>query len=328
MKKVLVLTGTPDSGCVKLVPKGTKLTMVFEGAEDFVAYIANSKEFEISKKILTAKGKQELPNPLSFDLIVNVICDPDSSSKALNKAVQVVEAGKGVPVINHPLKIFNTSRDKIYQLLKDVEGLIVPKVWKFSPKKLKDIYDFVKEKGIKFPFLFRPAGSHTGQGLVKIDTEEQISELERFAFDGSQYYIIEYHDFKSEDGLYRKYRVYFVDKTPYPRHLIISKNWNIHGQNIKELMHQEKYKNEEIQFFNSFNIEKYKPLKNILQKIDLEYFAVDFGIDKNGKIVIFEVNSCGKLIGSRKIKEHEPFVKKILSALENLFNKKVSEKKI
>ncbi len=320
--KILILTGVPNSGCVKLVPKGTKLTMVFEGSEDFASYFANLEEFEMNKKILTPKGKQELPNPMAFDLIVNVICDPDASSKALDKALKIVEAGRDVPVINHPKKILNTARDKIYKLLKNIEGIVVPKVWRFTPRKLKDIYEFIEEEGINFPFLFRPAGSHTGKGLIKIDAKEQIGELEKYAFDGSEYYIVEFYDFKSEDGLYRKYRVYFVDKKPYPRHLIVSKSWNIHASNYEEFMTKEPYKSERMNFFKNFNEEKYKPLLSVPEKIDLDYFAVDFGIDKEGNFVIFEVNSCGKLIGSEDLKNMEPHVKNILNAIKEMFFKK------
>ena len=322
MKKILILTGVPNSGCVKLVPKGTKLTMVFEGSEDFASYLVNTKDLEIHKKILTPTGRQELPNPMAFDLIVNVICDPDSSDKALKKVIQIIEAGKEVPVINHPLKIFNTARDKVYQLLKDIKGLVVPKVWRFAPRRLKDIKEFIEKENIKFPFLFRPAGSHTGQGLVKIDNEEQISELERFAFDGSDYYIVEFYDFKSEDGLYRKYRVYFVDKKPYPRHLIASKGWNIHASNFNEFMTQEPYKTERAEFLNNFDIEKFKPLSEIVDKIGLDYFAIDFGIDKEGNLVIFEVNSCGKLLETSKIPNPEPHEKRILDAIKEMFVKK------
>ncbi len=324
MKKILVLTGVPNSECVKLLPKGNKLTMVFEGSEDFV-YLLNDRKFEVSKKILTPIGKQELPNPQMFDLIVNVICDPDMSSKALEKALKIVRIGKNIPVINHPLKIFNTTRDRVFNLLKNVEGLIVPKVWKFSPCRLKDIYEFVEKENIKFPFLFRPAGTHTGQGLLKVDSKEQIPELEKFPFDSTVYYIVEFYDFKSNDELYRKYRVYFVDKKPYPRHLIISKNWNIHVSSFKEFMTKEPYKTERRDFISNFDIEKYKPLSEVVSKIDLDYFAVDFGIDKRGKIVIFEVNSCGKLIESSNILNPEPHVKKILDAIRGMFLKRVRD---
>ncbi len=322
MKKVLVLTGVPDSGCVKLVPKGTKLTMVFEGAEDFASYMAGEEEFQFNKKILTPSGKQELPNPMAFDLVVNVICDPDFSGKSLLKALQIEKAAKDVPFINRPSEVLNTARDKISNLLKGIKGLVVPKIWRLKPRKLKDIYEFIEKEGVKFPFLFRPAGSHTGQGLIKIDTKEDIEKLEMFPFDGSDYFIIEFYDFRSEDGLYRKSRVYFIDKQAFPRHYIVSKNWKIHARNRAEFMQDEKYQKEELDFVNNFDIENYKPLKEIPEKINLDYFAVDFGIDKDGNIVVFEVNSCGKLLGSDKKSNSQPHVRKILDSIKEMFLKK------
>jgi len=85
-------------------------------------------------------------------------------------------------------------------------------------------------------------------------------------------------------------------------------------------MHIEEYKNEEMKFLNNFDINNYLPLQEVPKKIGLDYFAIDFGIDANNNIIIFEINSCGKLIGSRKIKEHEPVVNKILNEIKNMFN--------
>jgi len=63
-------------------------------------------------------------------------------------------------------------------------------------------------------------------------------------------------------------------------------------------------------------------LKEIPEKINLDYFAVDFGIDRDGNIVVFEVNSCGKLLGSDKKSNSQPHVRKILDSIKEMFLKK------
>ncbi len=320
---VLVITGVPDTGNVKLIPSGDKYSFGFEGAEDFTSYLYKYGVFNIVKKIIVPTAKQKLPNPKKFDLVVNAICDPDSNRKALNIASNILRY-RFPPVVNHPLKIFNTSRDNVYRLLKGTDGLVTPRVWKFSPKKLTDIKKFIERENIQYPFLFRPAGTHTGHGLIKIENEKQLEELERFPFDGSEYYIIEFYDFRSEDGLYRKYRIFFVDKKMYPRHLIVSSNWNIHVRNATEFMTKEPYKTERKNFIENFATEKFKPLSLIPEKFGLDYFMVDFGISREGKFVIFEVNSCGKLLTAENKFSPEPHVKRIIEAIKEMLIKKVN----
>jgi len=61
-----------------------------------------------------------------------------------------------------------------------------------------------------YPFIIRPIGSHAGHDLMKIDTENALREyLEKV--DSEKFYVSKFVDYRSSDGLFRKYRVVLIE---------------------------------------------------------------------------------------------------------------------
>ena len=58
--------------------------------------------------------------------------------------------------------------------------------------------------------IIRPRGSHAGVGLEKVDDAIELS-LYLDERDEQEFFLARFVDYASEDGLYRKYRVVFVD---------------------------------------------------------------------------------------------------------------------
>jgi hypothetical protein len=101
----------------------------------------------------------------------------------------------------------------------------------------------------------------------------------------------------SADGLYRKYRVIVIGGKPYPRHLIISPFWNVHAENRKELMNKYlEFREEEEKFLKEFYRREVDVFNKLYEILKLDYFGVDFSLDPNGKLIIFEINSCFRAI--------------------------------
>ena len=68
--------------------------------------------------------------------------------------------------------------------------------------------------GLQYPVLVRPVGSHGGLGLA---LAADGAELENTSVEKDlDVYLTVFHDFQSADGFYRKYRVIFVDRRPFP----------------------------------------------------------------------------------------------------------------
>ena len=78
-------------------------------------------------------------------------------------------------------------------------------------------------QGEGFPALVQPRRSHAGIGLERIETAGAI--LGYLAKSGNdEFYVSRFHDYRSLDGLYRKYRVGFIDGRPYLCHMAASRH--------------------------------------------------------------------------------------------------------
>jgi len=100
-------------------------------------------------------------------------------------------------------------------------------------------------------------------------------------------------DFRSSDSWFRKYRMVFIDRKPYPCHLAISKNWMVHYASAE--MESFRWKlDEERRFLKDpesfFGAACMSSLESIGKAIDLDYAGIDFSILRDGRILVFEAN--------------------------------------
>ena len=130
-----------------------------------------------------------------------------------------------------------------------------------------------------------------------VEDYRDLDGLERFAFDGRHLYVSEFMDFRSPDGVFRKYRVLVVEGVPYPRHMIASPHWNVHFRDRKLLMDgRPELQDEERSFLATFSPERHSVFGTMASVLGLDYFGVDFALDWDGTVIPFEANCCFKLI--------------------------------
>ena len=157
--------------------------------------------------------------------------------------------------------------------------------------------------------IARPAVRPSLLFLVGADRDEQIrvqgskvkvsgssEELQSSIEEGVDHIATEFVDFQNDDGLYRKYRVYFVGQQMIYRHKIISDNWNVHGKDRERVMaDRPDLLEEESSLFatpdGAFSPEVKQALLGIRERIDLDFFGIDFGIAPDGRVLLFEANA-------------------------------------
>src|ERR1700680_2238229 len=78
----------------------------------------------------------------------------------------------------------------------------------------------------KFPIIVRPRGTHAGVGLAKVSDGAMV---ERYLAGRpeQEFFVARFVDYASADGLFRKYRIVFVDGRPYACHMAIADRWDI-----------------------------------------------------------------------------------------------------
>ena len=261
---------------------------------------------------------------------VNCICESDGMEGALKLAAALVSQVKKeqpVLVINDPLRIAGTRRDRIFESFCELKGFVIPKVLRFIPRRVQDVVDKVRSGEIRQPFLIRPAGTHTGDSLVRIDDVVRDRDLlERFAFDGRAFYLTEFVDYASADGLYRKCRILVVNGEPYARHFIVGKEWMIHSHSRYDIMpHSASLLEEEERFLGAFpaqlNANVQQGIRRIHEVLGLDYFGIDCHVYESGNILVFEINAAMKGLEQARLDENPylgPHLARIREAIERM----------
>ena len=233
----------------------------------------------------------ELP---PYDVVFNIIGDPDFAD-ATQAAVADFIAQYGRYVLNDPARVPPTRRDRLPALLAGIEGLDVPKVARFEASAIADrgLAACVEAAGLETPVLIRPIGSHGGAGLVLAHTAADLAAIDLGAASGA--YATEFVDFAlPADGLYRKYRVIFVDRKPYPYHLAIANSWLVHYVNA-EMGGDGARQAEELRFLENPDLAlgeaAMAAVTAIGERLDLDYAGVDFSILPDGRVLVFEANA-------------------------------------
>ena len=291
--RLLHILGIDDSDTVKvlqLTPLLRPSNLVYTGNVEVLNLL---KDPRLKLDTVVCGGMRATDLKVAIpDVILCAICDPDTNAKSLDVAEKII-ATLGKPTLNHPAAVRKTGRDRIPRMLGRVPGVVVPRTVRFRPKRAADVARLTSSGAIRLPFLMRPAGAHGGLGLARVDSADDLEVLDAFALDGRPYYATEYRDFRSPDGLYRKHRVIVVGGTPHARHVIISDSWNIHSESRDVLMAADAaLRAEEEQFLATFDPAAWPMFERFASLLELDYFGVDYGIDADGKMVVFEVNAC------------------------------------
>lgn len=296
--KLLLVNGLDDRSAATIISISDSVKFSYTGNLDLIGELKHPR-LQVGQILLGCVQEAPLRLPMP-DVIFNCVADTDSHGVSLERAAELFVHAR-VPVLNKPANVRKTTRDNIYRLFQDVPGLVVPRTIRLVPRRLAEIRGLVAGGGISMPFLVRPAGEHGGAGLLRVDTEADLDQLEQFAFDGRGYYLTEFVDFRSADGLYRKYRLVMLDGFVYPRHLIASDHWNIHSRSRDTVMRKSMELMAQERAFLDHPERHFKPvvrqaLEHVRKTLDLDYFGIDCSLNADGDLVVFEINACVNIL--------------------------------
>jgi len=227
-----------------------------------------------------------------FDVVVNLISEVDQAHDILLAAGSLTEK-LGKPVVNHPDRILRTTRDAVAERLTGIAACRVPGILRLDAGSDVSAATLSTRLPFAFPVLARPVGTHGGDDFNRIDS---LDELARFLAErpDADHYIIEYIDYASADGYFRKYRFIFVGDRILPYHLAIGNRWKVHHIST-DMVNQPWMQAEEAAFLNDpadvFNAAQVQALQAVRERIGLDYFGIDCGIDGAGHVVVFETNA-------------------------------------
>jgi hypothetical protein len=191
------------------------------------------------------------------------------------------------PVVNRPDALPLLGRDRLALLLADTPGLCSPATVAIGRSELPGRQD------IAYPVLLRPLGSHAGHGLEKIDGPDALAAYLATS-DVDRFYLSAFVDYRGGDGLYRKYRVAFMEGRAELCHMAASSDWMVHYLNAGMMEHAERRALEAAEmagFEAGFARRHHWAFQALLDRLPFDYFSVDCSELPDGRLLVFEADT-------------------------------------
>jgi len=240
----------------------------------------------------------KIPLP-AHQLVVNGIGDYDVAAEALIAAERLLRR-TSAPILNAPAAVMATGRCANAGRLGKLQGITTPAMVTFPYQVLAGQQgpDALARSGLTFPLLLRVPGFHMGRHFVRVESAvelaAQVAALPGCGNPQAEVLAIEYLDARGADGLVRKYRVMMVGGRLYPLHLAISHDWKIHYFSA-DMRDRSDHRAEEASFLADMRAAlgstPMAALERLAKTIDLDYGGVDFGLNQQGEILLFEANA-------------------------------------
>jgi aromatic-L-amino-acid/L-tryptophan decarboxylase len=284
----------------------------------------------IFKRYLVATEFYDSSIPLPpHQLVFNAIGDVDVAAKALAGA-EALLAHTTAPVMNLPAAVMATSRCDVTRRLSGVSGVITPKTVTLSRQLLSspDAHTVLGEYGLEFPLLLRTPGLHGGEHFLRAENPAHLPSV-LSELPGDELTVIQYLDASAADGKTRKYRVMMVDGKLYPLHVATSHNWKIHYFSA-DMAEFPEHRAEDAAFLEDMSgvlgSRVMGALTEIQSILGLDYGGIDFGLNRNGDVLLFEANATMAILPPGRERQWDyrrPAVEKVCAAVWQMLVNKV-----
>ncbi|MEM1190011.1 MAG: TauD/TfdA family dioxygenase [Pseudomonadota bacterium] len=276
-------------------------------------------------------GLKDLPD---FDLFINCVGCADRDPGGLERIRSFVNRHPEVPVINAPDKVLRTTRADNAIRLNEIGGVVMPQTKVFTLERSAEaVAASVEEAGFDFPVIVRQRGTQTGKTVEKIDSRP---DLLTWIYDqpmGAEIHVISWLDCAWDDGYFHKTRVFFIDDVFYPVANLSSDFWQIHSGDRYRVMSETPSTQEEEKRFLSdprgyLGAKAYDALHGIRDAIDLDFFGIDFTLDAEGNVLVFEANAAMRhnFDHAGTFPYTRPYLETISQAFGDMIDRRVAER--
>ena len=243
--------------------------------------------------LVTEYYDPKVPLP-PHDIVFNSIGDADLCREGL-EAARALLARTSRPVINHPARVLKTGRVANAERLRGLPNVVVPRMMRLPRRVLAapDGAEAVAGNGFSFPLLVRAPGFHTGHHFARVATPDELAAAVA-DFPGDDVWLIEQLDARDGEGMFRKFRVMFVDGHLYPLHLAISPDWKVHYFTA-DMAQSAANRRRDAEFLadmaSVIGPRGMAALERINATLGLDYGGIDFAVNGDGDILFFEANA-------------------------------------
>ncbi|HET9113442.1 MAG TPA: hypothetical protein VFN66_06195 [Burkholderiales bacterium] len=292
--------------------------------------LADQNQFQITVASVEYLDRTHELDLAGYNLIFNVIGDADLCMAGLETANNLA-ARASAPVINMPAAVMRTGRLENSLRLSRLPGVKTPRMTTISRTELRSGLAMQKltGNGLGFPFLIRTTGFHGGHHFARIESPDELQEIAQ-SLPGDSLLAMEWLDSGNEDGLFRKYRVMAIDGALYPLHMAVSAQWKVHYFS-SDMEVNVSYREQEQAFLEDFAAavgeKALSGLERIAQTLELDYCGIDFGLDKSGRVLLYEANATMAIVPPSH-EQHWDYkrasIEKALAAVKNMLAKRIT----
>ncbi len=330
-KTVLILYGLGSAAHLQFHPRdpsGMQFT-INHGHFDTVALLRQPK-FGYLRCFLAPDATAEEESLLrqvfqKHACVINSIADPSMEEACLRRASTLL-AATGTPVVNTPAAVLKTWRHNVASRLAGVAGLVVPRAERVPAQvELLQARLNAAPQGL----ILRPLESQTGIGMVVVRTEAELRQALQGYAKQQELFAIDYHDFRSRDGYFRKMRMFRIGARLLPEHRIAFDAWNVHSADRHRLMRDNAGLREEEQAFlhdprRCLGVEAVRTLEESTSRLELDYVGIDFAQLADGRLLLFESNPAMRVNYDHVT--HFPYLQPHLENLSTAFTQMVAAK--
>lgn len=200
------------------------------------------------------------------------------------------------PVMNGALMgIAALTRDGVASMLADESAILAPRTARVDRTALQKLSEGQVKlaqllPNASFPIIVRPLDSQGGEGLAKIEAPEQ---MDAYLAEHSDpwFFIAPFINYASADGLFRKWRIAFIDGRPFASHLAISEHWIVHYLS-SGMLENEAWRAEEAAWMQDFDhasaVRHAAAFAALVRTFGLDYFVIDCAELPDGRLLLFE----------------------------------------
>jgi len=254
-------------------------------------------ESEVTLDLVYVTPGKPLPPLPEHDVAFVAVAESTENQPLLAELAATLHAWPR-PVLNRAERIAPLTRDGTWALLNGISGLEIPVSVRVSREQLEAICRQAERvadivPGTRFPIVARPLDTHLGDGLCKLDDAAAVETYLRERTE-AEFHVSPFVDYRSLDGLYRKYRVALIDGRAYAVHMAVAPHWMINYVNANMGESAEKRAEEARfmeQFDDDFALRHAGPLQAICERTGLDYLPFDCGETPDGRLLLFELGT-------------------------------------
>lgn len=303
----ITFSAIPESGRIGIIPSKNNIPkLVWRNVLILPDLVKN---FIRSKSVNFLYPPQDPVDYKGVSWIINTCTDADEYKNSL---VGLDEAfGDKIAIFNHPRSICMSRRDLSAKLLEGIPNLIVPKCVYFLAEDAQSFQKTFEKEGFTYPILVRPATSHTGEDMFKVDHPFDWPKVYKSHWYMKHHFMTQFVDFKQKNNRYLKIRIAVIGDKISLRAYGEDTQWRLGHPGVaeEETPTSEQWRNLVHQYDAFPSWESANRIGHEIRKrAKLDFFGIDLGVVDPNTFVLFEANASMTMA---EMADFEPEDKKI-----------------